>query len=644
MFVTIPQILRKSRPENHIGRLMSKTPTLKDRLRYNFDKSMAAGAPALVGWLALISFIVILVAALVLATTGIAPTGSENLGFIEALWESLMRTIDAGTVGGDQGWSFRGVMFIVTAAGIFIFSALIGVLSAGIEGKLSELRKGRSRVIESDHTIIYNWSPSIFDILGELAVANQSVRKARVVIMADKDKVEMEDEIAAKAPPLGRMKVICRSGDPTDLQDMQITNPQACRSAIILSPDSENPDAAVIKTIVALVNDPDRRATPYRIAAEIRDEKNVGIARAVGRGQAQLILADDLISRIMVHSSRESGLSAVYTELLDFDGSEIYVLPQPNLTGLCFGAGLLAYDHCVLIGICDAQGVVQVHPPMDRVFKADDMAVLIAEDDSAIVARVILAEPETDLITTPAEHPHLQENGLILGWNRRGPMIVREMSRLVAAGSTLTIAADSQWLPEVADLPLDGENLAVTIKRIETTQAADLNALHIAGFDHVLVLGYSDDLPAQTADTHTLVTLLQLRQIADAQALQIKVVSEMIDVRNRKLAEVTRADDFVVSNKLVSLMLAQASENQHITAIFDDLLDAAGSEIHTKPISDFVQLGAEVDFITLTHAARMIGYVAIGMALADGSVQVNPVKAARRSYGAADRLVVLSRD
>ena len=42
----------------------------------------------------------------------------------------------------------------------------------------------------------------------------------------------------------------------------------------------------------------------------------------------------------------------------------------------------------------------------------------------------------------------------------------------------------------------------------------------------------------------------------------------MTDVRNRELAEVTRTDDFVVSNKLVSLMLAQASENEHLAAIF----------------------------------------------------------------------------
>ena len=71
-------------------------------------------------------------------------------------------------------------------------------------------------------------------------------------------------------------------------------------------------------------------------------------------------------------------------------------------------------------------------------------------------------------------------------------------------------------------------------------------------------------MSAQSADTRTLVTLLQLRQLAEATGHHINVVSEMADERNRALAEVTRADDFVVSNQLVSLMLAQASENAHL--------------------------------------------------------------------------------
>ena len=43
---------------------------------------------------------------------------------------------------------------------------------------------------------------------------------------------------------------------------------------------------------------------------------------------------------------------------------------------------------------------------------------------------------------------------------------------------------------------------------------------------------------------------------------------DLMDDRNRELAEVTNADDFIVSAKLVSLMLSQISENQKLTDVF----------------------------------------------------------------------------
>lgn len=50
-----------------------------------------------------------------------------------------MRTFDAGTMGGDTGFSYRFVMLFVTMGGIFVVSSLIGVLSVGVEGKPEEL-------------------------------------------------------------------------------------------------------------------------------------------------------------------------------------------------------------------------------------------------------------------------------------------------------------------------------------------------------------------------------------------------------------------------------------------------------------------------------------------------------------------------
>jgi voltage-gated potassium channel Kch len=246
------------------------------------------------------------------------------------------------------------------------------------------------------------------------------------------------------------------------------------------------------------------------------------------------------------------------------------------------------------------------------------------------------------------ERPPQPERVLLLGWNRRAPIIAYELSRYVAPGSVLTIAADTPDLDAVvANLSVASANLSVQYGRIDTTSRAALTALDIPTYDHVLVLGYSDLLGAQPTDTRTLVTLLHLRQIADASGVHVKVVSEMVDVRNRELAEVTRADDFVVSNKLVSLMLAQASENDSLAAIFDDLLDEAGSEIYMRAVEDYVALGTPVNFYTVTEAARRRGEVAMGFhrprpgAPANGIV-VNPAKATALDFAAGDRLIVLA--
>jgi hypothetical protein len=136
-------------------------------------------------------------------------------------------------------------------------------LSSGLEDKLEELRKGRSRVLETDHTIILNWSPSIFDVISELVIANTSRRNPRIVIMAHKDKVEMEDEIATKVGDLKNTKIICRSGDPTDLYDLasSIRRPRGRSSCC--RPEGDDADSQVIKTVLALVNDPNRRARSH---------------------------------------------------------------------------------------------------------------------------------------------------------------------------------------------------------------------------------------------------------------------------------------------------------------------------------------------------------------------------------------------
>jgi CheY-like chemotaxis protein len=76
--------------------------------------------------------------------------------FFRELFQSLFHALDPGTVAGDgeTPWRFLLTMLVLTIGGLFIVSALIGVIAAGIDTKLADLRRGRSLVLETDHTVI----------------------------------------------------------------------------------------------------------------------------------------------------------------------------------------------------------------------------------------------------------------------------------------------------------------------------------------------------------------------------------------------------------------------------------------------------------------------------------------------------------
>ncbi|MBE0699324.1 MAG: potassium transporter TrkA, partial [Anaerolineaceae bacterium] len=346
---------------------------------------MSKGTVALIGGLAVLSFVVIGIMALIVSAAGIAPGDGQRVSFMEAAWLSLMRTLDAGTMGGDEGWPFRIAMFVVTLGGVFVISTLIGVLTSGIESKMDALRKGRSRVIETNQTVILGWSAQIFTILSELIVANENQKNPCIVILGLRDKLEMEEEIHSVIGDTKNTRIVCRKGNPIDMNDLQLVSLQTARSIIILSAENNDPDAQTIKTILAITNNPQRRSEPYHIVAEIKDPKNLDVARMVGKNEVELVLTGNLISRIIAQTCRQSGLSVVYTELLDFAGDEIYFKDEPSLIGKTFYEILSIYKKSAVLGLF-APGVgIRLNPPMDTRLQPGDQVIAVSEDDNTLI-------------------------------------------------------------------------------------------------------------------------------------------------------------------------------------------------------------------------------------------------------------------
>src|SRR5690606_11346999 len=142
-----------------------------------------------------------------------------------------------------------------------------------------------------------------------------------IVVLADRDKVELEDELKAVVPRGNSTRIIVRSGDPMDLTDLELGSPHSARSIILVAPEgSVDPDSIVIKMALALTNNPRRGSERLNIVGELQDARNLEAAELVGRDEVRWVLVRDLISRITVQTCRQSGLSGVYTELLEFGG------------------------------------------------------------------------------------------------------------------------------------------------------------------------------------------------------------------------------------------------------------------------------------------------------------------------------------
>lgn len=631
---------------------MRQPVTAKDRFRYRFDNFMSKGPIALVGALFVASLLVIVVGGVLIYVFGAAPIPegtTERPGLTAVIWAAAMRTMDAGTLGGDDGSRlYLGLMLLVTLGGIFIVSAFIGVLNSGLEAKLEELRKGKSRVIEENHVLILGWSPQVFTIVSELCAAAENQQGTCIVVLADKDKVEMEEEIETKVPDLRGSRVVCRNGSPIDLDDLDLGSPEVARAIVVIGPeDSNDPDASVIKTILALVGHKPRESGKHHIVAEIRDLKNRIPARMVGRDQVELVMSSDVIARIAVQTCRQSGLSAIYTELLDFGGDEIYFHKKHGLAGKTFGDSLDAFEQGAVIGVRGADGKTQLLPKMDTKLTADDELIVIAEDDDKISASGSVPKVDEAKLRLADPKPREPERTLILGWNGRGATVVSELDKYAMPGSELTIIADDDAPGDDIDgLETELVNHKVRTVKGDINDRRVLDGAGVSGFQHVITLSYADKRGVQEADAITLVTLLHLRDIEEKNGETFSVVSEMLDARNQKLAEITKTDDFIVSENLISLLLAQLTENKALGAVFEDLFDADGAEIYLKDAGTYVATGEPVDFYAVVEAARRRGEIAIGFDIADKSgkraPKLNPKKGDRVTFAEGDRVVVIA--
>lgn len=620
------------------------------RIRYNFDNSIARGGTFVLYVLItmmVIAFILVGVRAFIASIPVLNQAADpENVSLFDKFWASFTKIL---SLGGEPTWGDRIIAILYWVTTTALTASVIGYVVGSIQRAFARLRKGKSPVIDSNHTLILGWSNRVFPILKELAIANQNVRHAKVVIFSTLERDFMEDEIESRAEGLGKLKVITRTGDPTNPADLKRANVSGAKSVIILDSD-ESGDATVVSTVLAVkaVN-----ANPStRIVAELDDKNTAEAISTATQGQVISVRSHDVIARVTAQASRQPGLANVMLDLMDFGGDEIYFSNIPALEGKTYGDALLSFNKASVIGVQDAKGNVHLNPATNYKIGKGAKLIAIAEDDDKVIYTGIRSElvKKSELSRMPAAKA---EHLLVIGWSEMGRSVIAELAAFLPKGSTVHIVAQKKLVdPEqLKDLKF-GSNVKVTTASVSGDIDDLIAAASAKHYNEVIILGYREAISETEADAQTMLTMLQMNQLFEAPDNGVeptRLVAEILDSRKTELAQVAAADDLVVSDNLAALLIAQVSENPQLAPVFDDLFDADGAAVQVRDIELYAPAGKQVSYAQLVANARARGESAIGYRTggknrgdSSSGVKLNPDKNEVFKPKAGDSLIVLA--
>ncbi len=633
------------------------------KLRYRSDEFLSGGAGRQLFFLFVLTIGVVLVFTAISLVLGVGPEAPEGgqVAMGDRLWHYFGRILDAGTMADDAGAVNRLVSTGTTILGVIVAGLLISSLAGNFQERLDDIKRGGSPVMEEGHFLILGWSEKIYSVIDQISEA-YATKHITVVVMGDDDKLEMEAKLRDKVVHQKRVKLVVRSGSSMNLNDLSRVSFAQAQAIVVLvdDKDADSPDKAdgrIIKTLLAIFNHPDGKLGTVRVTAEVMNPASQEIAAIASGGRAEVIKTNEIISKILLQTSRISGLSLVYDELLRFEGNEMHVKQFP-VAGRRFGELLLDFPNGLVVGTSKLTSVGHtLNPPADYVMQPDDGLLILAEDAN------VQFQPRGPInlaaITIPqheAEKP--VEHLLILGWNGKIFPIMEEFDNYVGAGSSVTLVNSIPMEERIAlltDQCPPPKKVQVHHLVGEFTNRKLMEQLQPQRYPTVMVLADAGgEATVEESDTRAIIALLLLRDFRQRHGVKgQEVCSEILDPKNRELAATTEIRDVVISNEMVSMVLAQITYEPRIRPVLEDLFQSDGSEIYIKDIACYVPLGQPTTFEHLILAAKVRNEVAMGVQVyVDDAAQryglvLNPPLAQRTAPFVpkkGDRLIVLAED
>ena len=392
-------------------------------------------------------------------------------------------------------------------------------------------------------------------------------------------------------------------------------------------------DFETVKAIMAcshMLDESDSENTPENepyIVAVLHGHESISESRVAGRSKKavdrlELLSLNEVLARIMVHTSRQPGLSDVFTELFNYQDDEFYIFDEDPSFGSLYGRSIAEINHYLqlsyAVGVKKREGSIELGPPREIRFEEGDSLIVLKENSSPLQ---VSEKPARKMALVPEPFEVRRDvNVLIIGAQPILVPILYEYANYLHSGSSVCIAdvrADEALelalFPEVS-LLLEDCGIELIRKNVDASRQRQLEGL-LEEYkpDCVLVLSNDAALDADAEDERILRTLLYLREYRGQKGVDFSITCEMLLTQDKELAAAIEPDDFIIGRQLSALLMAQISEKRELASLFEILLPNDGLEVYLKPASRYVPLGEPIDLVSASESAADKDEVFIGI-------------------------------
>ena len=468
----------------------------------------------------------------------------------DAFWDSLMQFIDTGNISSVEGSTGIVITFLmVTFIGVCGWGSLIAMINKALQDRINNLSKGNAFIMEKNHAIILGYGEEALTIVEQFIMA-----KVKTIIILSDHNVDVIRKRVSFIKGYKKSNVIIREGNTSRIENIKLLNIAKSSSISIIN----NDDTESLNILLALkkIIEEEELDKKINICVLVHEEDTIEIIKSIEEKNfvIHIIYKYEILYKLIAQSIIYTGLSNVYEDLFSNDGNVFYIEKDHN-----FEDAALKYleKGMILLGITKEDRSPLLIPNYDNFIKKENRLVILSRNNN-----------DDSINEYPDIKPSIikyKNNILLICEDKRYDEIIKEISEYIENNNIAMISYD-------------------LIKSQKNKYKFMLEKLKKEGITKIVLI--SED---NITDVKSINILLIIRQIIRKENLNIAILSLLNSIQKRNLIYSDDVRDFIVSGKLIGMLMAQASLSSNILYIFYRKIKKNGKDIIMSPYSDYFQ-------------------------------------------------------